>query len=100
MAAKGAPKTGGRKKGSKNKRQRTNVVRAAKSGLLPHEFLLAVSRGEVFGNHTPTFEERLDAAAKAAPYFAGKLSNVTLHGANEDGSLTFNVNLVGADARA
>ncbi len=40
--------------------------------LLPHEVLLAVARGEVIADHVPTFDERVEAAKAAAPYFAPK----------------------------
>ena len=57
-------------------KRRETRERAAASGLLPHEFLLAVTRGETIDGHAPTFEERLEAARAAAPYFAPKLSNI------------------------
>ena len=41
-----------------------------------------------------------DLASKAAPYWHPKIQAITLHGPNDDGSLTFNVNLNGADTRA
>lgn len=41
-----------------------------------------------------------DLASKAAKYFHPTIQSVTLHGSNDDGSLTFNVHLIGADARA
>ena len=46
--------------------------RRTRSELLPHEVLLAVARGEVIADHVPTFEERVEAAKAAAPYFAPK----------------------------
>jgi len=45
---------------------------ADSSTLMPHEVLLAVARGEVIADHVPTFEERVEAAKAAAPYFAPK----------------------------
>lgn len=44
--------------------------------MLPHEFLLAVTRGEMIGDYVPTFQELLEAAKAAAPFFAPKLSAV------------------------
>jgi len=44
----------------------------AASKLLPHEVLLAVARGEMIADHIPTFDERVEAAKAAAPYFAAK----------------------------
>ena len=47
---------------------------AVATGELPHEFLLRVSRGELIGNHVPTFEERIDAAKAASPYYQPRLA--------------------------
>lgn len=66
-------KTGGRKPGSRNKRTAEVIAAAAAQGQLPHEFLLSVSRGEKIGGVTPTFEQRVDAAKAAAPYYAPRL---------------------------
>jgi len=73
------------KKGKPHKRKSAPQTSAAKtispvkskrrrkaSDLLPHEVLLAVARGEVIADHVPTFEERVEAAKAAAPYFAPK----------------------------
>jgi hypothetical protein len=57
---------------------------AANTGELPHEFLLRVSRGEAIAMpgqkkpHYPTFEERVQAADRAAPFYAPRLSAVGL----------------------
>lgn len=96
----GARKNAGRRKGVPNKQTIARQSRAKASGLLPHEFLLAVSQGKTIDGHKPSYAERLDAAAKAAPYYAAKLASVVLHGDNKDGSFTFNVHLKDADARA
>jgi len=61
-------KTGGRKKGVPNKRSAAITEAAREGGELPHEFLLRVSRGGKIGNREITFEERMAAAVKAAPY--------------------------------
>lgn len=63
------------------------VERAAATGMLPHEWLLAVMRGEQINHYAydsetqeiievivlPTFADRMEAAKSAAPYFANKL---------------------------
>lgn len=64
--------------------------KALATGILPHEFLLSVARGElqeqkhvdpITGEITkqyvcPAFETRIDAAKSAAPYYAPKISTV------------------------
>ena len=60
---------------------------AKKSGLLPHEWLLQVARGEPVLHHVinakgkyeetlvyPPMDMRIDAAKAAAPYYAPKLA--------------------------
>ena len=76
MARGGARPGAGRPAGSATRKTREIANRAAASGMLPHEFLLAVVRGDVIGGVTPTFGDRLEAAKAAAPYFAPKLSSV------------------------
>jgi hypothetical protein len=69
--AKGLPKTGGRKKGKRNKKtEAREIVLAdpALANLAPVDFMLAVMRTTAF-----TVAVRLDAAAKAAPYRHHKL---------------------------
>ena len=66
----------GRPAGAVTRKTREIADWAAESGMLPHELLLAVVRGEMVGGVTPTFEQRLDAAKAAAPYFAPKLAAV------------------------
>lgn len=70
----------GRKPSSVNRMSQKAREKAAETGQLPHEFLLAVSRGELIGDYQPTFEDRLDAAKAAAPYYAPKLSSVEATG--------------------
>jgi hypothetical protein len=66
----------GRKPGAPNRANQERIEAAKAAGLLPHEILLAVARGEdVFGS-TPTTSERLDAAKAAAPYYAARLASV------------------------
>lgn len=64
----------GRPKGAANKASRETREKAAASGMLPHEFLLAVTRGEAVDGYVPSFAERLEAAKAAAPFYAPKLS--------------------------
>lgn len=73
-------KTGGRRKGSRNKVTAALVAKAQASGELPHEFLLRVSRGESIHmagqrlKYKPTFQERIDAAKAAAEFYAPRLA--------------------------
>lgn len=61
----GSPKTGGRKKGSRNKVNRAEELRkaAAAGGQTPLEFMLDVMRDD-----EATMEFRCDMAKAAAPY--------------------------------
>ena len=68
----------GCKPGSVNKMSQFARDEAAKTGELPHEFLLRVSRGGAVQEYTPSFQERIDAAKAAAPYFAPKLSTTAV----------------------
>lgn len=68
---KGLPKTGGRAKGTPNKRTLARQSKMALSGLTPLEFMLRVLR-----NPKATMEERMWAADKAAPYMHPKLASV------------------------
>jgi hypothetical protein len=71
----GTPKTGGRIAGTPNKRSLQHILQAEGKGMLPHEFLAAVARGEEINGITPTFEQQLDAAKACAPYYAPRLSS-------------------------
>lgn len=75
---------GGARPGAATRRTREIADKAAESGMLPHEFLLAVVRGEAVGGVTPTFDQRLDAAKAAAPFFAPKLAAIDVQ---SDGDL-------------
>ena len=89
MAARGGARTGaGRRKGVPNKQTVARVSRAKASGMLPHEFLLAVSQGKTIDGHKPTYAERVDAAAKAAPYYAARLATVS-HTGKDGGPIAF-----------
>ena len=78
--AKPGERRGGRVKGQPNKRNQETIERAAASGLLPHEFLLAVSQGQLVDDYKPTFEDHMKAALGAAPYFAPKLASTEVKG--------------------
>jgi hypothetical protein len=68
-------KTGGRKKGSLNKKTILRAQAAQKMGLTPLEFLLSVMADE-----TKDIAARLDAAKSAAPYVHARLQTTTLQG--------------------
>lgn len=88
----------GRPPGSISKLSKEAREKAAATGILPHEFLLMVTRGEVIttkyldeeGNVQERVEEidlekRIEAAKASAPYFAPKISAIQfLNGANDD----------------
>ena len=99
MPAGGARPGAGRPKGSTQKITTKAREEAMKTGLLPHEWLLKVARGEPIlhkyyrttvdrrGKETKElveeevyadFATRVDAAKAAAPYFAPKLSAQTV----------------------
>jgi hypothetical protein len=78
MASGGRRQGAGRKTGSLNKISQRAREEAEKTGELPHEFLLRVSRGESIDGHEPGFSERIDAAKAAAPYFAPRLSTTAI----------------------
>jgi len=56
--------------------------------MLPHELLLAISRGQVINGHRPTFQERLHAAKAAAPFYAPKLQSTTMKGSEDEPVVT------------
>lgn len=76
---------GGRKPGVPNKKSAERIAMATATGMLPHEFLLAVARGEPVGDHIPTFDQRVDAAKAAAPYYAPRLAAVDAQHSGPDG---------------
>lgn len=80
----GARPGAGRKVGAIQRVAREAREKAAATGMLPHEFLLAIMRDEVEGE-SPTFEQRLDAAKAAAPYFAPKLASIEAQHSGPDG---------------
>jgi hypothetical protein len=82
----------GRKKGARNKRTVALIAQAQAQGILPHEFLASVARGEpvrcsLMDDVTglpigepllcfPSLDQRIDAARAAAPYFAARLASI------------------------
>jgi hypothetical protein len=68
---KGLPKSGGRQKGTVNRRTRERQAAVVASGLLPVPFLLSLVENEALD--LPT---RLEAAKSAAPYIHPKLQVV------------------------
>jgi hypothetical protein len=70
-------KTGGRKKGTPNKKTKELQYRIETSGLTPLDYLLRVMRDPEAGEH-----ERLDAAKSAAPYVHPRLSTIE-HGSKD-----------------
>ena len=75
---KGTPKTGGRKKGTPNKRTRQMQEAIEASGLTPLEHMLSVLRDE-----NATAMERMDAAKAAAPYVHARLAAIEQAGNEE-----------------
>lgn len=76
---KGAPKSGGRKPGTPNKRTAETQKMIEESGLTPLEFMLSIMRND---ENEPA--QRLAAANMAAPYVHARLSSVdaTVSGPN------------------
>lgn len=74
----GRKKTGGREKGTPNKRTNKMLQKLAESGLTPLEFFLGTMRDE-----DADMEDRMWAAAHAAPYIHPRLQNLQVHGAPE-----------------
>jgi len=71
----GTPKTGGRKKGTKNKKTAAMQAEIKAAGLDPLTYMLKVMRDV---KDTP--ERRLDAAKAAAPYVHARLASVEIQG--------------------
>ncbi len=68
-------KTGGRKKGSRNKRPRELIERIEASGLVPLEYMLSVLRDE-----TAPPERRDEMAKAAAPFVHPRLTATKVQG--------------------
>jgi hypothetical protein len=75
---KGTPKTGGRKKGTPNKKTKRLQDLIEASGVTPLDYMLGVLRDE-----NATAMERMDAAKAAAPYVRSRLASIE-HGGNAE----------------
>ena len=88
MRPKGTPKTGGRQKGTPNKRSLAQQSKAAKGGIMPLDYMLKVMRAPIPANLGPD-EKRFEKARRdkmadcAAPYLHPKLQAVNKDGGNE-----------------
>jgi len=79
-------KTGGRQKGSKNKKKREVIQRAKDAGLMPLDYMLQVMRDE-----TQPPERRDDMAKSAAPYLHPKRTPENRQGESQTYVLVTNV---------
>lgn len=61
-----------------SKVNRLAIEEAHRTGMLPHEFLLKISRGGRIDGKKPDLAMRISCAKAAAPYYAPKLSAVEL----------------------
>lgn len=61
-----------------SKVNRLAIEQAHRTGMLPHEFLLKISRGGRIDGVKPDLNLRISCAKAAAPYYAPKLSAVEL----------------------
>jgi hypothetical protein len=82
----------GRPKGSVNRTSIKFIEEAARAGgMLPHEVLLNVMRCDYVvingTKYSPTFEQRMQAAVQAAPYFAPRLGSVDVLQGHSDEDL-------------
>ncbi len=68
MAGKGQPKSGGRRRGTRNRASARREAEVRESGVTPLEYMLAVLRDE-----TADIEDRKWAAEAAAPYVHPKM---------------------------
>ena len=99
MRPKGTPKTGGRQKGTPNKRSLAQQSKAAKGGIMPLDYMLKVLRAPLPKTTDPD-EKRWHQARKdkmadwAAPYLHAKLQPV-----NKDGSSQIDVVAHDANSR-
>lgn len=94
---------GGRPPGATNRLTQEAVAKARETGLLPHEILLDMARGNpqqeitidpMTGKHVVSYvaldvDQRRDAAKAAAPYYAPKISTVEVIRNVDDAELDF-----------
>ena len=74
-------KTGGRKKGSRNKRTAAMLDAVVKSGITPLDYMLEVMRKPIPEDAEPQVKavmigQRFEAAKAAAPYVHNRLSSI------------------------
>ena len=79
----GTPKTGGRKRGTRNKVTKARQAAVEASGLAPLDYLLTVMRDVKM-----PLELRIDAAKSVAPYLYHRLASVQHTGA-DGGAMKF-----------
>ncbi len=72
---KGLPKTGGKQRGTRNKKTIALENERLQSGLDPLNFLI-----EVFRDETQDMDRRIDAAKAVAPYRHSRLTAIALSG--------------------
>lgn len=84
-------KTGGRQRGTPNKRQPDAVIKAAKSGELPLDYMLRVMR-----DPTVEYPRRDEMAKSAAPFLHARLAATEITG---KGGAPLQVNISTEDAK-
>lgn len=103
------PTAGAKPRGQSQLRRQARAAAAKEQGMLPHEFLLSIARGDcikqrrlvitfiksgpkagqeksrewVEEDYYPNFEERKDAAKAAAPYYSPRLASQTIDAGKE-----------------
>jgi hypothetical protein len=85
---KGHPKTGGRKRGTPNKRTTELQARIRATGMMPLDFMIAVMR-----NAKAPLELRFEAARQAAPYVHPRLTAIE-HSGTDGGAVPVEVKQV------
>ena len=75
-------KTGGRQKGSTNKKTREVIEKAEKEGVMPREYMLNIMRDE-----SADPDRRDDMAKAVAPYLHPRLNATTVRGTGKDGEI-------------
>jgi len=84
--ARDGTKTGGRKKGTANKKTQDIANKAAAEGITPLEYMIQIYRDE---KAEPA--RRDDMAKAAAPYMHPRLQSTKIEGPEEDGSFKHQV---------
>lgn len=75
-----------------NNRKSLREIRkwAFRSGIMPHEFMLRLMRGEKVDGYKCSIQERIDIAKAVAPYFVPKLQNIAHTGEDNEGPVRMN----------